>query len=72
MDESGMQRTDGAQDSLDEPIVAPSQSLRRFIELVPCSDGRHFANEVAIDPATKDFVFFKNHGDSAGTQRSGS
>ena len=72
MDESGMQRTDGAQESLNEAIVAPSQSLRRFIELVPCSDGRHFANEVAIDPATKDWVFFKSHGDSAGTWRRGS
>ena len=72
IDGSGMRRTEGAQESLNEAIVAPSQSLRRFIELVPCSDGRHFANEVAIDPATKDWVFFKSHGDSAGTWRRGS
>ena len=72
VDESRMQRTDGARVSLNEAIVAPSQSLRRFIELVACSDGRHFANEVAIDPATKDWVLFKSHGDSAGTWRRGS
>ena len=72
IDDSGMRSTEGAQESLSEAIVAPSQSLRRFIELVPCSDGRHFANEVAIDPATKDWVFFKSHGDSAGTWRRGS
>ena len=48
VDESRMQRTDGAQVSLNDAIVAPSQSLRRFIEVVPCSNGRHFANEVAM------------------------
>ena len=59
VDESRMQRTDGAQDTLNEAIVAPSQSLRRFIEVVPCSNGRHFPNEVAIDLASPDWVFFK-------------
>ena len=72
MDESGMRRTEGAQESLNEATAAPSQSLRRFIELVPCSDGWHFANEVTIDPAAKDWVFYKSHGDEAGSWRSGS
>ena len=72
VDESRMQRTDGAHDSLNETLVAPSQSLRRFIEVVPCSNGRHFANEVAIDLASPDWVFFKSHGASAGTWRRGS
>ena len=69
IDGSGMRRTEGAQESLNEAIVAPSQSLRRFIELVPCSDGRHVANEVAILPATKDWVFFKSYGDEAASWR---
>ena len=67
-DESRMQRTDGAQDTLNEAIVA----LRRFIEVIPCSNGRHCANEVAIDLASPDWVFFKSHGASAGTWRRGS
>ena len=72
VDESRMQRTAGAQVSLNDAIVAPSQSLRRFIEVVPCSNGRHCANEVAIDLASPDWVFFKSHGASAGTWRRGS
>ena len=62
VDESRMQRTDGARVSLNEAIVAPSQSLRRFIEVVPCS----------MDFASPDWVFFKSHGASAGTWRRGS
>ena len=69
---SGMRTTDGAQESLNEAIVAHSQSVLRFIELVPCGGGRHFANAVAIHPATKDLLFFKSHGDEAGSWRRGS
>ena len=50
--DSGMRSTEGAQESLSEAIVAPSQSLRRFTELVPGDGGRHFANEVPIHHAT--------------------
>ena len=67
-----MRSTEGAQESLSEAIVAPSQSLRRFIELVPGDGGRHFANEVAIHPATKDLLFFKGHREETGTWRRGS
>ena len=72
IDESGMRSTEGAQESLNEAIVAPSQSLRRFIELVPGDGGRHFANEVAIHPATKDWLFFKGHRKETGSWRRGS
>ena len=61
IDNSGMRSTEGAQESFSAAIVAPSQSLRRFIELVPGDGGRQFANEVAIHPATKDWLFFKGH-----------
>ena len=72
IDKSGMRSTEGAQEIVNQTIVAPSQSLRRFIAFVPCGDGRHFANDVAIHPATKDFVFSKSHGDKARTWRRGS
>ena len=67
-----MRSTEGAQESLSAAFVAPSQSLRRFIELVPGDGGRHFANEVAIHPATKDLLFFKSHKEETGTWRRGS
>ena len=72
IDDSGMRSTEGAQESLSEAIVATSQSLRRFIELVPGDGGRHFANEVAIHLATKDWQFFKGHKEETGTWRRGS
>ena len=61
IDDSGMRSTEAVQEGLSEAIVARSQSLRRFIELVPGDGGRHFATEVAIHPTTKDWVFFKGH-----------
>ena len=72
IDDSGMRSTESAQESLSEAIVAPLQSLRRFIELVPGDGGRHFANEVAIHPATKDWVFCMGHREETGTWRRGS
>ena len=72
LDDSGMRSTEGAQESFSAAIMAPSQSLRRFIELVPGDGGRHFANEVAIHPATKDWLFFKGHKEETGTWRRGS
>ena len=61
IDDSGMRSTEGAQESLSEAIVATSPSLWRFMELVPGDGGRHFANEVAIHPATKDWLFFNGY-----------
>ena len=72
IDTSGMRSTEGAQESLSEAIVAPSQSLRRFIELVPGDGGRLFTNEVVIHPATEDWLFFKGHKKETGTWRRGS
>ena len=72
VDESRMPRTDGELVSPNDAIVAPSASLRRFIEVVPGSNGRHFANEIAIDIASPDWVFFKSQGVSAGSWRRGS
>ena len=72
IDESGMRSPEGAQESLNEATVAPSQRLLRFIELVPGDGGRHFANEVAIHPATKDWLFFKGYRKETGSWRRGS
>ena len=72
IDDIGMRSTEGALEGVSEAIVAPSQCLRRFIELVPGDSGRHYANEVAIHPATEDGVFFKCHRQETGTWRRGS
>ena len=51
IDDIGMRSTEGALESPSEAIVAPSQSLRRFIELVPGDGGRHFANGGGDSPS---------------------
>ena len=72
IDDSGMRSTEAPQESFSEAIMAPSQSLRHFIELVPGDGGRHFADEVTIHPATKEWLFFKGHKEETGTWRRGS